>query len=128
LAAALNQLLWTGPTYDWDSGGGVDTQADATVQYFTGPIGADLSAYDAAAAASFTIDGQAQDAGPCAITVHDMTNSTTFYENGWPVKTESSQWLPAWKRLILLSAAHCLNDPGRSEHGYRKPRWHILRE
>jgi transposase-like protein len=43
--------------------------------------------------------------------------ATTFYENRQCVKTESSQWLPARKRFILLSAAHCLDKPGRSEHG-----------
>jgi hypothetical protein len=42
---------------------------------------------------------------------------TTFYENWQAVKTESSQWFPARKRFNLLFAAHCLDDPGRSEHG-----------
>jgi hypothetical protein len=43
--------------------------------------------------------------------------ATTFYENWQAVKTESSQWFPARKRFNLLFAAHCLDDPGRSEHG-----------
>jgi hypothetical protein len=43
--------------------------------------------------------------------------ATTFYEKGRAVKTESSPWFPAWKRFNLLSAAHCLDDPDRSEHG-----------
>ena len=36
----------------------------------------------------------------------------TFYEKRLPVKTESSQWHPARKRLNLLSAAQ------QTEHGF----------
>ena len=41
-----------------------------------------------------------------------IETAATFYEKGRRVKTESSQWLPAWKRLILLSAAQ------QTEHGF----------
>jgi hypothetical protein len=44
-------------------------------------------------------------------------SSRPFYEKTHRVKTESPQWHPARKRFNLLFAAHCLADPGRSEHG-----------
>jgi hypothetical protein len=55
--------------------------------------------------------------GPLLLAKADNGSPTTFYEKGRAVKTESSPWFPAWKRFNLLSAAHCLDDPDRSEHG-----------
>jgi ABC-type branched-subunit amino acid transport system permease subunit len=51
-----------------------------------------------------------------------------FYEKTHDVKTESSQWLPAWKRFNLLLAAHCLDAARQVRTWHRKPRRHILRE